>query len=85
MLASEGEKTHIAARLRNRLRAKCVPGQRADCCVPLCLLSVEALVSADFPSADCALFCKLLGEARSDGVPSRHFRGLWDCKKKSTY
>jgi hypothetical protein len=39
MLASEGEKTHIAARLRNRLRAKCVPGQRADCCVPLCLLA----------------------------------------------
>ena len=54
-------------------------------CVPPCLLSAETRDSIDsvtFPSMDCALFCKLLGETRDDGVPSRHFRELWDRRKR---
>ena len=46
-------------------------------CVPPCMLGAETSDSVSFPSEDCAVFCKLLGEARGDGAPSRHFRRLW--------
>ena len=46
-------------------------------CVPPCMLGTVMSDSVSFPSEDCAIFCKLLGEAHSDGVHSRHFRRLW--------
>ena len=51
-------------------------------CVPPCLLGAATHDSADFPSDDCALFCTLLRETCDDGVPSKHFRKLWEYRKR---
>ena len=47
-------------------------------CVPPCMLGAAASDLVSFPSEDCAVFCKRLGEARGDGAPSGHFWRLWE-------